>query len=168
MPSDCKPVMGSQWPMYMLNNKDRFIEVHSYNSLIFFFFLAAHSKASYKSTETVNQTQLFTSKQLSHPLLKLKHNSAATGVPSSMWPRGAAVGTAGCDIPFLQPPSSQARNPPPPTSLGLPPARVMSSINHHHTTKKPLKGFPTDRLSSRLLQCKEMPINTWSYFHNAK
>lgn len=63
----------------------------------FFFFLAVHSKASYKSSEAVNQTWLFTSEQLSHPLLKLKHNSAATGIPSSTWPRRAAAGTrSGC------------------------------------------------------------------------
>lgn len=74
----------------------------------------------------------------------------------------------GWDIPFLQPPSSKARNPPPSTSLGLPPEGVMNPTNHHHTTIKPLKRFSTDRLSSRLLQCKEMPINIWSYFHNAK
>jgi len=84
--------MGSQQPAYMLKNKDRFTEVHSYNSL--FFFLTTHSKASCKSAETVNQTQLFTSKQLSHPLLKLKHNSAVIGIPSSMWTKRTAAGKA--------------------------------------------------------------------------
>lgn len=163
--------MGSQWPVYTLNNKDRFIEVHSYSSLFFLFilfFLAAHSTASYKSCEIVNQTQLFTSKQLSHPLLKLKHNSAATGVPSSTWPGRVAVGTQrGCSRLWHSLSSAKAKNPPPPWDCPLhglsTPETIITRQQSH------LNVFAhTDRLSNRLLQCKEMPINTWSYFHNAK